>query len=178
MPVKTEKSRLYGGALLLAVVILAADQFTKYMALSCCRTHFIEVTPFFNIVLVWNRGISFGIFNHHSDLGPYLLIALSLTIIAVFGFWLRKVNHQPLQVAICAVIAGALGNVIDRLHHGAVVDFLDFHIGRHHYPAFNIADSAVVLGIAFILLDSIFFEPRRQKGAANAAHHKETGHEE
>lgn len=150
-------------ALLTSALILALDQITKTVAVNYFAEKVIEILPFFNLVLVWNRGISFGLFNKESDYGAYLLIALALVIIAFFIAWLRKTDHKPLQIAICVVIAGALGNVIDRLVYGAVVDFLDFHAFGYHWPAFNIADSAVVLGIAYILLDSIFFEPKRDK---------------
>ena len=155
-------------ALIIAFCILALDQITKTIAVSAFAGKVIEVLPFFNLVLVWNRGISFGLFNQHSAYGPYLLIALALVIIAFFVTWLRKTDHPPLQIAMCAVIAGALGNVIDRVIYGAVVDFLDFHAFGYHWPAFNIADSAVVLGIAFILADSIFFERKREKKDENA----------
>lgn len=153
---------------LFAVLVLALDQITKTVAVSAFAGKVIEVLPFFNLVLVWNRGISFGLFNEHSAYGAYLLIALALVIVAFFIAWLRKTDHKPVQIAICVVIAGALGNVIDRLIYGAVVDFLDFHAFGYHWPAFNIADSAVVLGIAFILADSIFFEPKREKKDENA----------
>ncbi len=155
-------------ALLMAVIVLILDQITKTLAVSYFVGKSITVLPFFNLVLVWNRGISFGIMNEHSDYGAYLLSALSLVIIGFFITWLRKVDHLPLQIAICAVIAGALGNVIDRLIYGAVVDFLDFHAFGYHWPSFNVADSAVVLGIAFILCDSIFFEPKRKGSHTNA----------
>lgn len=150
-------------ALIISALILALDQITKTIAVSAFAGKVIDVLPFFNLVLVWNRGISFGLFNEHSAYGAYLLIGLALIIVAFFVAWLRKTDHKPLQIAICIVIAGALGNVIDRVLYGAVVDFLDFHAFGYHWPAFNIADSAVVLGIAFILADSIFFEPKREK---------------
>ena len=154
-------AKLHKIAPIIGVVILVLDQITKAVAVSAFAAGPVKVLPFFNLVLVWNRGISFGIMNKDTDYGVYMLCALSLIITGFFIAWLTRTDHKPLQIAICSVIAGAIGNVIDRIIHGAVVDFLDFHAFGYHYPSFNIADSAVVLGIAFILLDSIFFEPKR-----------------
>lgn len=148
--------------LLLALVVIIIDQITKNLIVTFMYEGQKDILPFFNLVHVWNRGISFGLFNHEHS-GAWLLVALSLVITVFFFVWLRKVDHKPVALAIGAVIGGALGNVIDRIRFHAVVDFLDFHIGDWHYPAFNVADSAIVLGIAFIVLDSLFFEPKRHK---------------
>lgn len=148
-------------ALVTGIVIFIADQLTKALALKYFAAGSVAVLPFFNFVLVWNRGVSFGMFNSAGDYGPLFLTIMSLVICGFLIAWLINVTYKWHAVAICAVIAGALGNVIDRVRFGAVVDFLDFHAFGWHYPAFNIADSAIVLGIAFILFDSIFFETKR-----------------
>lgn len=149
-------------ALLFGFVLFVLDQITKNLVVVYMYEGQKEILPFFNLTHVWNRGVSFGLFNNgHS--AAWLLIALSLVITGFFLHWLRKVDHKPLALAIGAVIGGALGNVIDRIRFDAVVDFIDFHIGGWHYPAFNVADSAIVLGIAYIVLDSLFFEPKRNK---------------
>lgn len=154
-------------ALLFALLLFVVDQITKQLVVSFLYEGQKEILPFFNLTHVWNRGVSFGIFNHdHSS--AWLLVGLSLTITVFFFIWLRKVTHKPVALAIGAVIGGALGNVIDRIRFGAVVDFLDFHIGNWHYPAFNVADSAIVLGIAYIVLDSLLFEPKRHKADYHA----------
>lgn len=145
-----------------AFLIIAADQLTKAVVMGRIETGHVTVAPFFNLVLVWNKGISFGLFNAHSDFGPYLLIALSLVISVFFAVWLLRADNRPLYISISIIIGGAIGNVIDRLRFGAVVDFLDFHAFGWHWPAFNIADSAICVGIAFIVLDGLFFEPRRR----------------
>ena len=153
------KIKLYG--LITALVIIVSDQITKAMILQKIETGDIEVTPFFNLVLTWNRGISFGMLNH--DLaGPLALSALSVVIAAAFAVWLWRADCKGLAVALGAVIGGALGNVIDRARFGAVVDFLDFHLGAWHWPAFNVADSAICVGIAFVVADGLFFEPKRK----------------
>ena len=156
-------------ALIIGLVILVADQLSKLAALKYFAEAPVEVLPFLNFVLVWNRGVSFGIFSNAHDYGPYILAALSLAVVVGLAFWMRSVSYKPLFIALACVIAGAFGNVIDRLVHGAVVDFLDFHIGAWHYPAFNIADSAIVLGIAFVIVDSIFLEPKRNKAETKDA---------
>ena len=157
------KPKLCG--ILIALIIIVLDQITKATIMGRIETGDITVLPFFNLVLVWNRGISFGMLPHGMA-GPYVLVALSLVITSGFVVWLWRADHRGLAVAIGAVIGGALGNVIDRLRFGAVVDFLDFHIGNMHWPAFNVADSAICVGIAFIIADGLFFEPKR-KGSEN-----------
>ena len=148
-------------AIIIALVILISDQITKLLALHFFSDGPRAVLPFFNFVLVWNRGVSFGMFSGSAPYAPYVLSALALVVVAGLAYWMTKIDHNPLKIAICIVIAGAIGNVIDRLRFGAVVDFLDFHAFGWHYPAFNIADSAIVLGIAYIVVDSILWEPKR-----------------
>ncbi len=121
----------------------------------------IPFAPFFNIVMVWNKGMSFGLFNHATDYGPILLTILSTIITIIFLIWLLR-TKSILQMTACAlVIGGAIGNIIDRARFGAVIDFLDFHAYGHHFPAFNIADSAVCTGITLIILHSLFFEDKK-----------------
>lgn len=118
----------------------------------------IDVTPFFNFVVVWNQGVSFGLFNNDSDLGPYLLIALSFVIILCFGIWAFRTHSLTNHIGIALVIGGAIGNVIDRFRFGAVFDFLDVHVFGHHWPAFNIADSAICTGVFILMIYTFLFE--------------------
>jgi signal peptidase II len=111
--------------------------------------------------MVWNKGVSFGLFNHDTDYGPLLLTSLSLVISAVFLVWLFRTNSAVQLCGIAMVIGGAIGNVIDRLRFGAVIDFLDFHAAGWHWPAFNLADSSIVIGIFILILYAIFFEERQ-----------------
>ena len=85
------------------------------------------MTPFLNLVVVWNRGVSFGMLDSAGALMPWLLSGLALAVVAALVFWLRRVKHPLAGVALGLIIGGALGNVIDRIRFGAVVDFLDFH---------------------------------------------------
>ena len=151
--------------ILTVIVVIVADQATKAAILATIETDPVHILPFFNFVLVWNRGISFGLFSQSHENAPIFLSVLSLAISAIMAFWIKReiATNKPLCFALSAVIGGALGNVIDRARFGAVVDFADFHIGNWHYPAFNIADSAIVLGIVFAAIDGLFLEQRRKK---------------
>lgn len=141
--------------------LLLLDQVTKIWAVQNFDGVVQPVLPFFNLVLVWNPGISFGIFQNHDGVaGPWVLTGLALLIVSLLIFWLVRTPRRRQQWALLTVIAGALGNVIDRILYGAVVDFLDFHLFGYHWPAFNVADICVVAGIAFLVIDSLFFEPR------------------
>ncbi len=158
--------------LMLGAALLILDQVSKFavQALLSARAEdppWLEIAPFFNLVTVWNRGISFGLFNHGDPLPPAVFIILSLAICAGFFVWLRRVADPRLALALGAVIGGALGNVIDRLLYGAVFDFLDFHAFGWHWPAFNVADSAIVLGIAYVIIDGLFFDSQRKKDGSS-----------
>ena len=118
----------------------------------------IEILPFFNIVMVWNKGISFGMFNDGGMIGVIFLIALAVAIILFFVGWMFVSQSGYQRLAIALVIGGALGNVLDRARFGAVVDFLDVHAYGYHWPAFNISDSAIVIGVFLLIVQSFFFE--------------------
>lgn len=151
-------SRRYGVVAGLGALVLALDQFSKAWvlgALGAARPS-IEVTPFLNIVLVWNRGISFGLFNRDSDWQPWLLIGLSLAIVAGMLIWLRTTRGWWMALAIGLIAGGAAGNSVDRARLGAVVDFFDFHFDGQHFAAFNVADAAITSGVAVLLAASLF----------------------
>jgi signal peptidase II len=146
--------------LMVAGVVIVLDQLTK-IAILAFLEHAVEVTPFLNLVVVWNPGVSFGMFAAVGALMPWLLSGLSLAVAVALGFWLRRVEHPLAAVALGLIIGGALGNVIDRIRFGAVVDFLDFHALGYHWPAFNVADSAICVGAGLLLVDGLL-APRRQ----------------
>lgn len=120
----------------------------------------LELLPFFNLTMVWNEGISFGMFH---GTGIWILVGLSLAITVLFSIWLTRATGWVQTVGLAFVIGGAIGNVIDRLRFGAVADFFDFHIGDWHYPAFNVADCGIVVGIALLVFDGLFLEPGRER---------------
>ncbi len=129
----------------------------------------VPVTGFFNIVMVWNKGVSFGLFNHGSTgIDAQILMGLALVISVAFLVWLWRSSSWFQGIAIALVIGGALGNVIDRARFGAVADFLDFHIAGLHWPAFNIADSAIVIGIGLLIFYSVLLETKHKKKDDNA----------
>lgn len=152
------RSRLPLG-LAVAAVVIALDQITKWWVLSVVLTdgiRSVEVTPFFNLVMVWNYGISFGLFAHEAAYLPYVLSAVSVAIAAVLVGWLRNADRAFIAVALGMVIGGAVGNVVDRLRFGAVADFLDFHAFGWHFWAFNIADSGISVGVFLLVIDGLF----------------------
>ena len=119
-----------------------------------CARHQETLTGFLDLVLTCNTGISFGIMNR-AGASSLLFSLAAIVIVAILIAWLKRVQTGFLAVAIGFIIGGALGNVIDRLRFGAVVDFLYFHAGSWYWPAFNLADSAICLGVAAMLLDGL-----------------------
>ena len=142
-----------------AAVVAILDQLSKAAVLAFFGGRILgdkeTVTSFFNLALTYNRGISFGFFNGGAGLNALFFSLAAAAIIVVLVYWLSRVTSPFLAVAIGLIIGGAVGNVIDRIRLGAVVDFLDFHIGSLHWPAFNLADSAICIGVAAMLLDGL-----------------------
>lgn len=143
--------------LLVATLVFIVDQAQKWAMLRWIypdQPPPIHVTDFFSLVMVWNRGVSFGMFNRGeatSNLTSYGVLAVTLLITAMLARLAWRTEHKLERIGYAMAIGGALGNVIDRLHYGAVADFFYFHIGHLAWPAFNIADSAICIGV-FILL--------------------------
>ncbi len=160
--------RLFRWGLMVALAALLFDQITKWWMVEIVMRppQVIPVTPFFNLVLGWNRGVSFGLFAQQSDYGAWALILIALAIVGVLLVWLYRTENLLPAVGIGLVIGGALGNVIDRVRYGAVVDFLDFHAGGYHWPAFNTADTVIFLGACALVFDSLFTDPEKIKSRA------------
>jgi signal peptidase II len=156
-------ARRIGLAAALGVIVL--DQITKWWIVERVMQppRVIPLTPFFNVVMGWNKGVSFGLFNQDSPYSAWVLSALALAITAGLLVWLWRVERRGLALAVGLVVGGALGNVIDRVRFGAVADFLDFHAFGWHWPAFNVADAGISLGAALIVLDSLFGGRERPK---------------
>lgn len=142
----------------LAALVAVLDQLSKWVVLLWVMDppRVIDVTGFFNLVLVWNRGVSFGLFQSDSIWGPILLGCMTSGIIVFLYFWLKNAETRLTAAAIGLVMGGAVGNLIDRIVHQGVVDFLDFHAFGYHWPAFNVADSAITVGVVIIILESLF----------------------
>ncbi|MGB9153937.1 MAG: signal peptidase II [Alphaproteobacteria bacterium] len=145
------------GVYMLAFIGLA-DQVTKGLVLKHIDVReTIPVTPFFNLVLVWNKGVTFGILSHVGlHYMSYILIGVAAVMLLVLGRWLWRTRSAMVALALGAIMGGAIGNVIDRVRYGAVVDFLDFYYRDYpHWPAFNVADAAIVTGVALLLIDGM-----------------------
>jgi signal peptidase II len=141
----------------LALLVLITDQFTKVLILGYYRlgdaTH---VTSFFNVVRVHNLGAAFSFLASASGWQRWFFTAIGV-VAAVFIVWLLKshAGQKLFSFAMACILGGAVGNVIDRTMHGYVVDFLDFHYGSWHFPAFNMADSAITIGAICLILDEL-----------------------
>ncbi len=154
-------------ALVLAVLVVLVDQLTKNIILQMLPTEGMSraITSFFNLVLVYNRGISFGLFNHASVQDqPYIFVAIATAICAVLLIWLFRTRSPLITAALGLVIGGAIGNMIDRIMVGAVIDFIDVYAiinaTPYHWPAFNVADSAIVCGVGLLFIDSLAFDKK------------------
>tara|TARA_B100001245_G_C22862635_1_gene414805 strand:- start:497 stop:991 length:495 start_codon:yes stop_codon:yes gene_type:complete len=139
----------------LILSIVALDQVTKLAILGRDVVDIypeMEITSFLNLVLVQNKGISFGLFSRY-EIG-WLISILTIGIVVVLFIWMRKLERAILALPFSLIIGGAIGNLIDRLNYGFVVDFIDFHFFGWHWPAFNVADSAITVGVIFLLIAS------------------------
>lgn len=161
--------------LILAAIIIIADQLSKWWVVEklmrpegVTETPFFtmtrfEILPVFNMVMTWNRGVSFGILNNGGSWNAIILSVLSVVIAGGLLVWMRQAHSRLVTFALGAIIGGALGNVIDRVRWGAVADFLDFHLAGHHWPAFNLADSAISIGAILLVLDALFVKASSSK---------------
>ena len=150
----------------LAAAIVLADQLVKWSILQYFsgRPSREEITPFFNLVLVFNKGAAFSLLSQAQGWQTPLLTAFALIAAAVVSFLiLKNAEKRLLCVALAGILGGALGNVIDRLRFGSVVDFLDFHAAGWHWPAFNVADSAITLGALLLVFESFFVRGDRAR---------------
>ena len=145
------------------VIVLVSDQVTKAWALEYWfdPPRLIEITSFFNLVPVWNTGVSFGLLSGYSDVMPWILAGLAALVSLALAGWLVMTDRRIVAIAVGLVIGGAVGNIIDRLQFRAVVDFIDLHVAGLHWPAFNIADAGITVGVVLLLLDSFFGADRR-----------------
>ncbi len=149
------KHRAFVFGLVIIAVVFAVDQWTKQLAIDGLSNphRVIEVTPFMNFLLAWNSGVSFGLFQGQA---PLVMILATAAITVGFLIWMWRTRDRLLGIALALVVGGAVGNLVDRLRHGAVTDFIDMHVAGYHWPVFNIADSAITIGAVLLLIDSLF----------------------
>jgi signal peptidase II len=123
----------------------------------------LTVTPWLNIVMVWNQGVSFGLFDTNNANMSLVFVGLSLTIALFMLIWLMLSHRKLLSFALSLIVGGAIGNVIDRLRFTAVADFIDVHVNGMHWPAFNIADSCIVVGAILLAADALRPQPKNKE---------------
>ncbi|MEO6341134.1 MAG: signal peptidase II [Caulobacteraceae bacterium] len=162
--VKSGPTRLAWATYALATAVIVLDQLSKFWMLNVyalAERGSVPVLPFFNLTMVWNRGVSFGFLRADADLARWGLAAFSIAVAIGLAIWAKRVAEPLRAVALGLVIGGALGNVIDRIRFGAVADFLDFS-GLHFPWVFNVADSAITVGVILLLLESLLTKPQPQ----------------
>jgi signal peptidase II len=155
--------------LIAGLLVLLADQLSKWWVLSRLdlpELRQIELLPVLNLTMVWNRGVTFGLLNGLGNWGHVILAAIALGVVVALGFWLRRAESKVVAVAIGAIAGGAIGNVIDRVRFGAVVDFIHAHIdtrwGDFSWYVFNLADAAIVCGVVALILDTQLSKRQQQ----------------
>jgi signal peptidase II len=154
-------SKSSGGSMLpwlgIAAIVILIDQLTKITIAKLFAAGGEKViTSFFNLVLAYNKGAAFGFLNNQPGWQRYFFTAVALIAVGAILYMLKKHSGQRLFCwALALIMGGAIGNAIDRLLYGHVIDFLDFHLAGQHFPAFNIADSAIFLGAVLFIYDEL-----------------------
>jgi signal peptidase II len=150
--------------LLISLAILVLDQWSKWLIELHLTEHVAQpvVPGFINLTHVRNRGVAFGLFSDGGVSTPLLLTLLGLVALAIVGVYFFRTASQDrlLLTSLALILGGAVGNLVDRIASGEVTDFVDVYIGLHHWPAFNVADSAISVGIALMALDSVLMSRR------------------
>jgi signal peptidase II len=158
------KKKFFVLGILLAITVTFLDLLSKNLVFAMLDAQGsinpeIEIFSFFSLVKVWNRGVSFGMFNELEN-SQIIFTFIQGGIGSALLFWLWRNEKLHFVIALGLIIGGAFGNVIDRIKNGAVADFLDFHIATYHWPAFNLADSCVFIGVAILLLDDLIWSKK------------------
>lgn len=153
----------------LTVFVILLDQITKNMVLKYFLLHQVKtVLPIFKLTLAYNKGAAFSFLSNEAG-SLYLFGAFAAIVSIGLLIWLAKLpkNRHVLAAALALILAGALGNLIDRVYHGHVIDFLLFHWKNYYWPAFNVADTAITIGVVLFLIDAFFLQGKvkRQEGA-------------
>ena len=151
------------GWLWITVVVLLLDQATKYFAVHFLQVYTpVTVAPFFSFTLAFNKGAAFSFLDNASGWQTWLFGSIAIIVSVLVLIWLKFLAFKQrwMGIALCLILGGALGNLWDRIYLGHVIDFIDFHFSYWHYPAFNIADSAICIGAIMILCDALFNQKR------------------
>ncbi|MDT8372096.1 MAG: signal peptidase II [Gammaproteobacteria bacterium] len=142
-------------------VVIIIDQLTKWVMASWLSLYeTVNIMPFFNLTMAHNTGAAFSFLAQAGGWQRWFFVGLATVISLVLIVWLRKVTDKTIEaLSISLILGGAIGNVIDRINLGYVIDFLDVYYGSYHWPAFNIADSAIVVGACLLIIDSFRTKP-------------------
>lgn len=147
--------------LAIAAAVLVLDQAVKYWILyiyDLPSLGSVEILPFFSLTMVWNEGVSLGLLEAGSEVGRWLLVGLTSAISVWIFMWLRRAAPGLTRLGLALVLGGAIGNIIDRIIYGAVADFVHLHAGKYDFYVFNVADSAITLGVVALIADAIWGE--------------------
>ncbi|MES9926237.1 MAG: signal peptidase II [Candidatus Thiodiazotropha endolucinida] len=149
----------------LSLLVILLDQSTKQLAESTLTLYkSVRVLPFFDLTLLYNKGAAFSFLSDQGGWQRWFFIVLAIVVTVVLIGWLLRLkrDEQWVAVALSLIIGGAIGNVIDRILFGQVIDFLHFHYQQHYFPAFNVADSAITIGVIIMLYDALVLAKRRE----------------
>jgi signal peptidase II len=158
--------RNYHLLILPALATIVLDQISKYIVLRSIEVHesIPVISGFFNLVHTRNRGMAFGLLNRPgSDFSFYFLVAATFTAVVLLLFWFTKLKNEQRRLifGLSLILGGAIGNLIDRLRFREVIDFLDFCLGPYHWPAFNLADSAITVGTFWVAINLLLRSPKK-----------------
>lgn len=151
--------------LTISAAIIGLDQVTKWLMVSWLALYeTVAIMPYFNLTMAHNHGAAFSFLAQAGGWQRWFFIVLALVISTVLVVWLAKLKPEAKleAISLSLILGGAIGNVIDRIYYGYVIDFLDIYIGSSHWPAFNVADSAICIGAVLLIIDSIKSEPESQ----------------
>ncbi|MES9988706.1 MAG: signal peptidase II [Candidatus Thiodiazotropha endolucinida] len=149
----------------LSLLVILLDQSTKQLAESTLTLYeSVSVLPFFDLTLLYNKGAAFSFLSDQGGWQRWFFIVLAIVVCIVLVGWLWRLKRDELWIAVALslIIGGAIGNVIDRILFGQVIDFLHFHYQQHYFPAFNVADSAITVGVIIMLYDALVLAKRRE----------------
>lgn len=165
-----KEKKLFFLGLGFALLVAVLDLFSKRLVFSILEKIELEqvtanaeikVTSFFSLVRVWNRGVSFGMFSSLEN-SQIIFCLIQFFIAFILLIWLFRNQKTHIACALALIIGGAFGNLVDRAKYGAVADFLDFHVAAYHWPAFNLADSAVFLGVIILVFEDFIFKKAKK----------------
>jgi signal peptidase II len=162
------RSRAITFGLVSAVIVLAADQASKYWILNVLQLEVLRqvvLLPVLNLTMVWNQGVTFGMLHGLGEWSHLALAGMALIVVGILANWLRRAETALVAISVGAIMGGAVGNVIDRLRYGAVVDFIHAHIGTLSWYVFNVADAAIVCGVGALVFDNLVI--RRPKPSSD-----------